>query len=161
MSRQDIMRQSIKQKSGKNSKRILWHLYGTGHPFLCQLGTTTSNLARVEMMKFIEFRGQSVSVDDARKMIAELTVALAATDPPLMDNPVGQPIPCLIDPRWYAEPSQATDGTMLCFRDAGLGWRAFVMPWKEVANLIGLLTRQMATELDRASVLASSVAIKQ
>ncbi len=102
-------------------------------------------------MACIEFRGQTLSVEDARMMIQELIVAIASGSPELSNSPVGMPMQTISDPRWYTEYAPGSAGTLICFRDPGLGWRGFILPWASAAHLVGLIVQQMAAVNESAA----------
>jgi len=97
------------------------------------------------MARKIDFRGEKISIEEAKRRITELSNALAATAPEMSDTPhVGQQFTIITDPRWYTEAAPDQKGALLCMRDPGLGWRGFILPWDGVALLTGYLAGQMA-----------------
>lgn len=101
------------------------------------------------LKKRIKYRGELISAEEARERIMELSTLLAAEAPVTSESPVGEQLAAVADPRWYTEPSNQLPGTLLCFRDNGLGWRGYLLPWQGVAQLIGLLSAQLAMAAEK------------
>ena len=84
-------------------------------------------------------------------MIAELATLLAETDPETSDSPVGRKTLALVNPRWYTHPDENNRGSVLYFRDPGLGWRALILPWGSLTELMSLLTVQIGMAISSNS----------
>lgn len=95
------------------------------------------------MEKTVTVQGKAITVSEARRLVVELSEALSKVDPVTTDIPANEPMWVVQDPRWWGEPAAENSGTLLCFRDPGLGWRGFVLPWPSAAELAKLIVSQL------------------
>lgn len=109
--------------------------------------------------KHIEFQGRKITTQEAREIIGDLMVSVAAVDPIVTDSPQGIAFRASIDPRWYCEiatPSPSPvpglghniNGASLCFRDNAIGWQGFLLPWNSAAKLAAVLTNQLSAHIN-------------
>jgi len=95
------------------------------------------------MTKTIQHNGQTLTVEEARRLIEELEMLLVEADPMTGDYPFGKPVRALLDPRWYSAPTPMADGVLLAFRSPSVGWQGFMLPWPSVEQMAELFIRQI------------------
>lgn len=85
----------------------------------------------------------TLTASELDEVIAGLASLRARMEPPVpLDAPPG-PTMVVVDPRYWVEHSPQSAGSLLRFRDPGLGWRSYVLPHNEVANLYQILSMQL------------------
>lgn len=82
----------------------------------------------------------AVELDEVIAGLASLRSRMEPAVP--SDVPAG-PTLVVVDPRYWVEYSAEFAGSLMRFRDPGLGWRSYVLPHKEVANLYQILAMQL------------------
>ncbi|KWU26297.1 hypothetical protein [Burkholderia cenocepacia] len=83
---------------------------------------------------------EPLSVQNVDMLITTLAGLREQMQPPVrMEDPVGEQVKGVLDPRWWVGPDAMSNGPALMFRHPGLGWLAFSMPMPSLTHLKDVL----------------------
>ena len=84
-----------------------------------------------------------VAPEGVTKLIDDLADARAALVPEISKDFQQGPVHAFPAPGWYIGPERLTDGALLCLRHPGLGWLPFVIPPRELPEMIRWLQKAL------------------